>query len=52
MNILITGAAGFIGSHMAELLNSTGYNVTALDTFSTYYDVDLKYRNARALELK
>lgn len=52
MNILITGAAGFIGSHMAELLNSKGYNVTGLDNFSTYYDVDLKYRNARDLELK
>ncbi len=52
MNILITGAAGFIGSHMAELLAASGYNVTGIDNFSPYYDVDLKKRNAAALDLK
>ena len=52
MNILITGAAGFIGSHMAELLQSKGYSVTGLDNFSEYYNVDLKKRNAKALEIK
>ena len=52
MNILITGAAGFIGSHMAELLQKEGYNVTGLDNLSEYYNVELKKRNAKALELK
>lgn len=35
MKCLITGAAGFIGSHLAERLLEEGYQVTALDNFST-----------------
>ena len=35
MNVLITGGAGFIGSHLSERLISDGHNVTALDDFST-----------------
>lgn len=35
MNILVTGGAGFIGSHLCERLVSCGYTVTALDDFST-----------------
>jgi len=35
MNVLITGGAGFIGSHLAELLISNGYWVTAMDDLST-----------------
>ncbi len=35
MNVLITGGAGFIGSHLAELLLSNGYWVTAMDDLST-----------------
>jgi len=35
MRILVTGGAGFIGSHLCERLLSEGHNVTALDNFST-----------------
>ncbi len=49
MNILITGAAGFIGSHLASRLHAAGHKVTGLDNFSSYYDVTLKRRNAATL---
>ncbi len=37
MNILITGGAGFIGSHIAEYFASAGHNVTILDNLTTGY---------------
>lgn len=49
MNILVTGAAGFIGSHMCERLHSMGHQVLGLDNFSSYYDVALKKRNETSL---
>ena len=49
MNILITGIAGFIGSHTAERLLELGHNVIGIDNFSDYYDVNLKELNARAV---
>lgn len=52
MNILVTGAAGFIGSHTAERLITLGHNIVGLDNFSNYYDVNLKELNARDLESK
>src|SRR5690554_4612649 len=42
-NILITGAAGFIGYHLCEKLLSLGYNVLGLDNINDYYEVGLKY---------
>jgi nucleoside-diphosphate-sugar epimerase len=42
MKILVTGAAGFIGSHTAERLQRLGHDVIGLDNFSTYYATDLK----------
>lgn len=42
MNILITGAAGAIGSHMAEALVRAGHQVRGLDSFSPYYSRKLK----------
>lgn len=42
MKILITGAAGFIGSHLAKRLLERGDNVVGLDNLNTYYDVNLK----------
>lgn len=52
MKILVTGAAGFIGSHAAERLQQEGYEVTGADNFSDYYDVSLKQKNADALRKK
>lgn len=40
--VLITGAAGFIGSRICELLAGTGTQVVAIDNFDPYYDVALK----------
>lgn len=50
MNILVTGAAGFIGSHAAERLQDLGHYVIGVDNFSDYYDVKLKKLNAKAVE--
>lgn len=52
MKLLITGAAGFIGSHTAERLQSLGHEVIGVDNFSPYYSVELKQLNARALSDK
>ena len=49
--ILITGAAGFIGSHLAEALIKRGDRVIGLDNFNDYYDPAIKRRNlSRLLE--
>jgi len=45
MRILVTGAAGFIGSHLAETLLQRGDTVAALDCFNDYYDPAVKRRN-------
>lgn len=42
---LVTGAAGFIGSHLTERLLALGHTVTGVDVFTDYYDVALKRRN-------
>ena len=47
MNTLVTGAAGFIGSHLCEALTAAGHQVVGLDAFTPYYDIDLKEQNAR-----
>lgn len=43
MKVLVTGAAGFIGFHLAEALIKKGENVVGIDNINTYYDVGLKY---------
>ncbi len=50
MNILITGVAGFIGSHLAKRLVSDGHHVTGLDNLNDYYDVGLKKDRLRRLQ--
>jgi len=49
MKVLVTGAAGFIGMHLALRLRRDGADVTGVDNFSPYYDVALK--RARTGEL-
>lgn len=49
MKVLVTGAAGFIGSHVAETLLRAGHEVRGLDNFDNYYPRPLKVSNARAL---
>jgi nucleoside-diphosphate-sugar epimerase len=52
MKVLVTGAAGFIGSHTAERLKSLGHDVVGIDNFSPYYSIELKELNAKALSDK
>jgi len=49
MRYVVTGAAGFIGSHLAEALLADGHDVYAVDCFTDYYDPALKEENAREL---
>jgi UDP-glucuronate 4-epimerase len=50
MKVLVTGAAGFIGMHVALRLRSDGADVTGVDSFDAYYDVALKRDRAARLE--
>jgi UDP-glucuronate 4-epimerase len=49
MPVLVTGAAGFIGSHVTESLLTRGEEVVGLDAFDDFYDPALKERNVAAL---
>ncbi|TDJ75266.1 MAG: NAD-dependent epimerase/dehydratase family protein [Planctomycetota bacterium] len=49
MKVLVTGGAGFIGSHLSERLLARGDEVTVLDNFNDFYDPAIKRRNASAL---
>jgi len=52
MRVLITGVAGFIGSHLAEKLSLSGHEVIGIDNFSAYYSPELKHMNRRDIESK
>ena len=47
--VLITGAAGFIGYHLAKRLLADGFGVIGLDALTDYYDVTLKERRQQML---
>jgi len=42
MRILVTGAAGFIGSHVVQRLAADGHEIVGIDNLNNYYDVNLK----------
>jgi len=48
--VLVTGAAGFIGSHLAGRLVNLGYQVVGLDNFDDYYPPEIKRHNISTLE--
>jgi UDP-glucuronate 4-epimerase len=49
MRILVTGGAGFIGSHLVEKLIATGHEVSILDDFNDFYDPQIKRANIAAV---
>jgi UDP-glucuronate 4-epimerase len=51
MKFLVTGAAGFIGSHTAQVLLERGDDVVGLDILNDYYDVRIKYARLEKLNV-
>ena len=52
MKILITGSAGFIGSHLAEKLSDRGHDVVGIDCLTDYYSIEQKKLNLRDIQSK
>jgi UDP-glucuronate 4-epimerase len=50
VNFLVTGGAGFIGSHVCERLLHSGHSVWAFDDLNPFYDPQLKRRNLREIQ--
>ncbi|MFH1443285.1 MAG: GDP-mannose 4,6-dehydratase [Candidatus Micrarchaeota archaeon] len=50
MAIMVTGAAGFIGSHLSDFLLKNNENVVGIDNFDQYYDEETKRKNLSILE--
>jgi UDP-glucuronate 4-epimerase len=50
MELLVTGAAGFIGMHVAVRLMQAGHNITGVDNLNPYYDVRLKLARLDVLQ--
>jgi nucleoside-diphosphate-sugar epimerase len=52
MRYVVTGAAGFIGSQLAQALVAEGHDVVGVDCFTDYYDLAEKEENARGLDIR
>jgi len=52
MSILITGAAGFIGSNLCEKMVEMGYSIIGIDNFDVFYSAKQKYLNLTNLSTK
>jgi len=52
MRYVVTGAAGFIGSHLAGALLARGHEILGIDSFTDYYDPALKQENAQGLDVR
>jgi len=50
MNIIVTGGAGFIGSHLCERLLALGHDLTVVDNFNEFYNPAVKRRNVLEVE--
>jgi UDP-glucuronate 4-epimerase len=50
VNFLVTGGAGFIGSHVCERLLNSGHSVWAFDDLNAFYDPQIKRRNLRDIQ--
>ncbi len=50
MNILVTGGAGFIGSHICEKLLFSGQKIICVDNFNDYYDPQIKENNISGMK--
>ena len=50
MKVLVTGGAGFIGSHLCRRLLDEGYEAICLDNFDPYYDPNLKRKNIEIVD--
>jgi UDP-glucuronate 4-epimerase len=50
VNFLVTGGAGFIGSHVCERLLASGHSVWAFDDLNDFYDLRIKQRNLREIQ--
>jgi UDP-glucuronate 4-epimerase len=52
MRYVVTGAAGFVGSQLAEALVAAGHEVVGVDCFTDFYDPAEKERNAQELDVR